>query len=448
MEPALLYAVPVWYEAVYNIHVRRQLLSIQRRFAIQICRSYRTAPTSALLVLAGITPIHIQAKTIAWYWFASRGQFPWLNNIKNYNQANDRITKSMANITTNIQKFGLDGTNQNKVDSNHPHKVNEYTVSMDQEENQTTAAWNIYTDGSRRDEGTGAGVVIMDNNNKTHYQAYYKMAAHCTNVQAELWALLKAIHHIKDNYHKYKGNIRIHTDSRTALNILKHNRRYIGLSADLIAEANNLGKNRKLYFNWIQAHKGHAGNELADKLAKKACTLNKNPSYGKLPHTWVKKQLASIALTDWQNEWDHADTGRKTYTYIPSITQRFKANHYTPEAETTQILTGHGNFAAYLHRFGKTNNNICDCDNTSEATEEHFLYNCPKHDNERLQFMGKCLTEGQNWPPNPPDVFNNRKLWKSLTEFVHKTKTLNASGFSSRATNNILSHSLTRPPMD
>ncbi|XP_023214215.1 uncharacterized protein LOC111617113 [Centruroides sculpturatus] len=429
MELALLYAVPVWYEAVYNIHIRKQFLSIHRRFVIQICRSYRTAPTSALLVLADITPIHIQAKTTAWFWSVIRGQFPWLDETRYYNRINEKATKSMTNITNDAKNYGLNGINTNKTVLNHPHIESNYTVIMD-EDNHIKAEWNIYTDGSKSTEGAGAGVVIMDSNDKTRYQAYLKMAAHCTNVQAELWALFKAITHINDNCHKYKGNICIHTDSRSALNILNNNKDYTGLSADLITEANNLGKNKKLYFKWVRAHQGHAGNEQADNLAKKACTLSENPSYEKLPHSWVKTQLANVALQDWQSEWDNDDTGRKTYAYIPSIAHRRKASHYTPNAETTQILTGHGNFAAYLFQFGKADNNTCDCDNVSESTVEHFLYDCAKYDDKRLHFMGKCLAEGQNWPPKPSEVFSNSKLWRSLSDYVHNTAALNASSFS------------------
>ncbi|XP_023214293.1 uncharacterized protein LOC111617197, partial [Centruroides sculpturatus] len=168
--------------------------------------------------------------------------------------------------------------------------------------------------------------------------------------------ILKAINHTTDNIHKYKGTIYLYTDSRTALSILTNGKRHIGLSANLISKANNLSKIRKLHFNWIPGHTGQAGNELADKLARKACILNREPSYKKLPHSWLKNQLTNLALNEWQHEWENADTGRKTYAFIPSITHRVKATHYTPNAETTQILTGHGNFHAYLHRFGKMDN--------------------------------------------------------------------------------------------
>ncbi|XP_023232948.1 uncharacterized protein LOC111632684 [Centruroides sculpturatus] len=231
--------------------------------------------------------------------------------------------------------------------------------------------------------------------------------------------------HIKENSHRYKSNICIQTDSRTALNILNNTKNYTGLSADTITE--KLWKIKKLYFKWVKAHQGHAGNEQADKLAKKACTLSRNPSFERLPKSWVKTQLNNIALQDWQLEWDNDNTGRRTHAYIPTIARRKKASHYIPNAQTTQVLTGHGNFAAYLFRFGKTDTNTCECDNASEGTVEHFLYDCAKHENKRLPFMGKCLAEGQNWPPKTAEVFSNNKLWRGLSDYIHSTATLNAS---------------------
>ncbi|XP_067132600.1 uncharacterized protein [Centruroides vittatus] len=416
MEPAILYAIPVWHEALDKTHIRRRLLSVQRKFAIQICKAYRTAPTSVLLVLAGILPIHIEGRATAWRWLISKG-INMTQISKNIPDKDKEDTdRGILDITNYIQNHGLDITTTSTENYSHPHDEQTYTLNLTFEQSTNIGAtWKIFT---------GAGIVVMNREGKTRFQAYLKMAPHCTNVQAEQWAIVKAIKHIQDNIHMYKGSIEFYTDSQTSLNIHKNRKKHTGLSLDLIKTANELGRIRKIHFNWIPAHQGHSGNDLADKLAKKACQLNGEPTFTKIPRTWLKNQLTKLGNNMWQQEWDTVQTGRKTYAFIPSINSRLTTRHYTPDAETTQCLTGHGNFAAYLNRFGIQTTSTCDCDNTSEGDSDHLLYYCPKYENERLSFIRKCITNGVNWPPNPKDIFNNKEVWQGHKNFVHKTKAL------------------------
>lgn len=57
----LLYGAPVWREAMKMIVPRKQMCSAQRKLALRICSGYRTAPTEAILVIAGMPPIELLA---------------------------------------------------------------------------------------------------------------------------------------------------------------------------------------------------------------------------------------------------------------------------------------------------------------------------------------------------------------------------------------------------
>ena len=57
----LLYADPVWANALQNHVIQRKLFSAQRRVALRIVSAYRTVPTSAVLVLASVPPIDLLA---------------------------------------------------------------------------------------------------------------------------------------------------------------------------------------------------------------------------------------------------------------------------------------------------------------------------------------------------------------------------------------------------
>ena len=58
----LLYAAPVWADDLQNHAIQRKLFSAQRLFALRIVSAYRTASTSAVLVLASFPPIDLLAE--------------------------------------------------------------------------------------------------------------------------------------------------------------------------------------------------------------------------------------------------------------------------------------------------------------------------------------------------------------------------------------------------
>ena len=57
----LLYAGPIWKSALNNHAILKKLFSAQRGVVMRIVLAYRTVPTSAVLVLAGVPPIDLLA---------------------------------------------------------------------------------------------------------------------------------------------------------------------------------------------------------------------------------------------------------------------------------------------------------------------------------------------------------------------------------------------------
>ena len=53
----LLYAAPVWANALQNHPIQRKLFSAQRLVALRIVSAFRTVSTSDVLVLASVSPI-------------------------------------------------------------------------------------------------------------------------------------------------------------------------------------------------------------------------------------------------------------------------------------------------------------------------------------------------------------------------------------------------------
>ena len=55
---------------------------------------------------------------------------------------------------------------------------------------------NIYTEGSKSEQGVGAGIVILRSGSPT-VKLMCRLDTSCTNNQAEAFAILKALEHVK-----------------------------------------------------------------------------------------------------------------------------------------------------------------------------------------------------------------------------------------------------------
>jgi len=58
----LLYAAPVWNEAIQYKKYEHLLEKVNRKMALLITAAYRTAPTTAILVLADVPPVALTLK--------------------------------------------------------------------------------------------------------------------------------------------------------------------------------------------------------------------------------------------------------------------------------------------------------------------------------------------------------------------------------------------------
>lgn len=59
----------------------------------------------------------------------------------------------------------------------------------------------------------------------------------------------------------------------------------------------------------------------------------------------------------------------------------------------TQYLTGHGNFATYLYRFGKRGSPLCVACGVDDSPG-HVLYDCHKYQQQRVELAGELIEKG------------------------------------------------------
>jgi ribonuclease HI len=153
----------------------------------------------------------------------------------------------------------------------------------------------------------------------------YRLDGCCSNNQAEQLAILKALENIQnmDTNHK---KVQIYTDSQITLESLKNRKIHKYLIGKIRREVIELERhNWKIEFNWIKAHAGHQGNEMADELAKEAATNSDiKECYLRIPKNAVKREPNEISETKRQIEWDSTTKGATTKLGFPKVADRLK----------------------------------------------------------------------------------------------------------------------------
>ena len=132
-------------------------------------------------------------------------------------------------------------------------------------------------------------------------------------------------------------------------------------------------------YNWLMAHEGIAGNEMADRLAEKAATddmghLLYDMCFNKIPISEIARQEAVKIIAKWQIKWDAATKGRATKEYLTNFAERLKMK-LRVSPNLTAMLTGHLKTKAYPHRFKIIQSTECSCEH-EDQTSEHLHYDC------------------------------------------------------------------------
>lgn len=123
------------------------------------------------------------------------------------------------------------------------------------------------------------------------------------------------------------------------------------------------------------------------------------------------------SLAEWQEEWDVTTKGRWTHRLIAQISGWVNRKHGELNYYLTQMLSGHGCYRAYLHRFGHENSPYCTegCNVLEDA--EHVFFQCPSFTNERNELQ---KTLGKDISPESlvNDMLTSEKNWDAVSKFA------------------------------
>ncbi|XP_067120140.1 uncharacterized protein [Centruroides vittatus] len=422
VEPILTYGCEVWGHAVAKTHIRRKLLSAQRTSAIAITKSYRTAPTDALLVIAGLLPIHL---TIL-YRYIKNLFIKMITADINQDQLHKHISDLKLpdlthSLVNEIVKNGIDLNT--KMENKHP--ANNISSNFYLKETSIPNGLNFFTDGSKTSDDVGASVCLEDSSKRNFWQAVYKLHKNCSINQAESLAIFNSLKYIHTNIQWLEHRtINIISDSRIALHQIKNENVKLPIIENSLKLIYALEDSTKINFYWIRGHSGNVGNDKADHLAKKAKDIATNCNHSSLPMSYLCSKLNNIIMDRWQNEWDKSNTGRITHEFIPNVNNRMFNKHLETSHALTQIMTAHGNFKAYLCRFLKKGNGLCDC-GVEGDDPHHLIFTCTKYVTHRSHLRQLVEKDGHHWPCKLNTFIDNRKIFRAFTNFVHNLNLMN-----------------------
>lgn len=247
----------------------------------------------------------------------------------------------------------------------------------------------IYTDGSAVEavRNGGAGVYVRFTDVKTT-KLSFSGGQRCTNYKAELLAIKEAIAFLLERNNLF-NKVVLFTDSLSALQALESDP-----TDDFIAEiltlVQRLCETTTLVLQWVPAHIGLYGNEIADKLAKEGSLLEQ--PVVPLSYSEAKSILRSIQ----KEEWIALNLG---YRADQDSFNKLDRNHQTI---IFRLRTGHCRLNSHTFKLGLVPSANCSCDTVAQ-TPEHILQTCPRYTNDRKRI----------WPR---DLDLKAKLWGTVED--------------------------------
>ncbi|XP_073841439.1 uncharacterized protein [Musca autumnalis] len=355
VRPILTYGALVWWNALGKKSYLREINRVQRAASMLITGAARSTPQAALTVLLDLTPLDLIVEEQA---SKSALRLKELNQCWAPNRATPRFsTERIEAWTHNIPP--LDGI-------------------------------EVYTNGSKMENGTGAGVY----SDILNLQLSFKLNKKCSVFQAEIFAIKKAAELIKNIKGDIDGPVTIYVDSQAALKSLMSYSIKSAVVLDSIKVLSDLKSAVTLC--WVPGHCKIIGNDMADELARRGS----EPQYIIIENS-VKPPLCYFmrlleqgyrnkASQIWQNE-----PGCRVSKAICLSKRRTSSLFLLKKVElrlTVGLITGHCNIRAMSYKWGRTEGadycRLCE-DEEELETIEHLLCRCPMLTSKRLRITGE-----------------------------------------------------------
>lgn len=397
IRPMLCYGSVVWWPKIKQTTAAKQIEHVQRLACLAVTGSMRTTPTAAMEAILNIPSLDLFVEEDALRSSLRLSTTKmWKENISSKRhtcilEKNVRQTPILSAVRDQIVRSYNFNTPYQVWINGHPN---------------TSPDLSIFTDGSRTDSGSGAGVYCQN----PSIRLSISLGVYATIFQCEITGILEAARKVIE-LQIHGKTIRISSDSRASLLALSHNIVDSGLVAECIAALKLITINNVLELVWVKGHNGNEGNEKADELARQGSEKLPVGPEPVLPLTnsTLKVQIKKLTHEKQLRRWVNLSSCRQTKNIITNPSD--KLARYSLQlsrqnlSDLVGIITGHCRLNKHLHTIRKVDSPLCRACNWGEENVIHIICECPALLEFRKSTLGEEWVDATNISSISPAVF-------------------------------------------
>ena len=399
VRPKLLYACQAWANKI-NVKQIKGMKRLDRQTTTAMAPIRRSTPQASMELMFDLMPIKLLIDQMGAASFIRTRA-----HLQPFQDTSNGHLNKWAQIVDQLDIQGETDVIENTTTLNRPYNVNIASLTNDTKKYIRHSEYTAYTDGSKIDNKTGAGIVIYKKN-EIIYRQSYSLPDRASIFQAELEAIRQAAAFFNKNKLRYPAKyIKLLVDSQAALKALCNNTVKSETVSRIIGELSKLGYDiPRLTLAWIKAHVGYEGNELADTAAKQGAVEPEMSIKLEIPlsTTEISNELKELFNNKWMLRW----TTSKEYKHSKKFLEKPNSNRAKKILQLprfkmkslVEIITGHNNLSYFQFKIDPDVNPLCRLCEEENETFHHYLTDCPRLRQFRADTVGHFTSK--EWSPN------------------------------------------------
>ncbi|KAL3203842.1 hypothetical protein MRX96_041684 [Rhipicephalus microplus] len=375
--PAVTYASPIWWDEVSpDWRLKSRMISIQRSILLHLSEAFHTTRTAALQVLMHAPPIELELDRM-------NAEFR-LFTLPSSVRYGDLIVRP-EEVMYPVDRLAIHPAGR----ASFPHRrltAGEANVLAGRR------ALHIYTDGSYAEGMAGAAYVVFGRASRVEEVGRFAVSGATSAFCAEAVALGEALKWLKD--HPTAQDVYIYTDCLSLLYALGSRTNTDPRIAEMQSTIKRIEVQSSIKLCHVPGHSGVFGNEVADFIASRAARRG-IIRQSKWSSRTVRAKLNRELRKRWASEWSSENRDTELYKWVPDLFQL--PAYFPPNKALVQLLTGHGRFHTYFHRFNLLREPRCFCGSMCEGIE-HYLVECPVTKDFADQINPRVTTDSSIYP--------------------------------------------------
>lgn len=212
--------------------------------------------------------------------------------------------------------------------------------------------------------------------------------------------------------------INFYVDNRASIHSLVKYKIDSILVKETIITLNKLAKNNTVIINWVKAHQGHVGNEVADNLAKQG-SKRKISDKTSPPQNFFNTLIETKTYKKWETFWVNLDGHRQSKIFYKAPNKKLSKHllklNRTELSNIVRITTGFNNLLYQRVKTGQTTNSTCRiCEIHDPEDAEHIVKECPKLMEWREDCLGSRFLEDDIWTADGMNKFLKHNSIRTL----------------------------------